>query len=94
MGAVRARTSALTGDSAGRDHRDDRALIGDLIRVAEALAVRCDELAGRVEHLESALEEAVDVLSEDLVHVRARLRVVPGPADPGADPGPTPPGDG
>jgi len=80
MGAVRARAGTLAAQSTGQEQREDRALIGDLIRVAEALAVRCDELGGRVQHLEAALEEAVAVLSEDLVHVRAALEDRPGPA--------------
>ena len=94
MGAVRARAGTLAAQSTGQEQRDDRALIGDLIRVAEALAVRCDELAGRIQHLEAALEEAVEVLSEDLVHARAGLADRPEPAGPGPDPGPAPAGDG
>ena len=78
IGAVRARTVGPSTGPSRRDQAEDRALIGDLIRVAEALAVRCDELAGRVHHLEVVLQEAVDVLSEDLVQVRAGLGTRPG----------------
>ncbi len=86
MGAVRARTVGPVTGPSRRDQQDDRALIGDLIRVAEALAVRCDELAGRVHHLEVVLQEAVDVLSEDLVQARAGLRAGPEPTPPGRPP--------
>ncbi len=52
---------------------EERELVGGLIRATEALAVRCDELASRVECLEDVLVEVVNVVSEDLTSVRAAL---------------------
>ena len=71
---------------AGRNKRPIAALIGDLIRAAETLAIRCDELAGKVSGLERALRDVVEVMGEDLIAVRAALTldVAPGsrPIDP------------
>jgi hypothetical protein len=49
----------------------DRALIGALIRAADALAVRCDELAGRLGRVESLVEEVSNVLGAELTRLRA-----------------------
>lgn len=70
---LRARMAARTPSSVGAAQRDDRALIGDLIRATDLLAGRCDELADRVADLEALVEEIVCVVSEDLTHVRAVL---------------------
>ena len=84
-GRIRGRVAATAAEASGPGHRENRALIGALIRATEALAVRCDELAGRVADLEDVLEEVVNVVSEDLVHVRAALG--PAAAGPTARPG-------
>jgi hypothetical protein len=65
---------------------DERELVGGLIRASEALAVRCDELAGRVECLEDVLVEVVNVVSEDLIAVRAVLERAHLPTPPGDNP--------
>ena len=70
---AKARIGALTAEIAGTGQRDDRALIGSLIRAVEVLAQRCDELAGRLVDLESTVGEVVDVLGADLVQLRAAL---------------------
>jgi hypothetical protein len=72
-GAVRARIGTAAAEVTGPAQRDDRALIGTLIRAVDALAQRCDELAGRVADLEGLVEEVVNVLGEDLVRLRAVL---------------------
>jgi hypothetical protein len=51
--------------------RDDRELIGELVRAVDALAARCDELADRVMTLEGALAEMVEVFGADLTRLRA-----------------------
>jgi hypothetical protein len=53
------------------DVRNDRDLIGELIRAVDALAARCDELADRMITLESALAELVEVFGADLTRLRA-----------------------
>jgi hypothetical protein len=72
-GAVRARTGVAEAESVAHEQRQDRALIGELIRLAEALAVRCDELAQRVQALEGSLREVTEVLGQDLVALRAKM---------------------
>jgi hypothetical protein len=52
---------------------DDHALIGNLISTADALAVRCDELAAQLNVLETTLAEVVTALGSDLVEIRAAL---------------------
>ena len=76
-GRVRARVAARSAASVGAAQRDDRALIGDLIRATDVLAGRCDELANRVADLEALVEEIVCVVSEDLTHLRATLTGIP-----------------
>ena len=63
----------------------DRALIGDLIRAADALALRCDALADRVVLLEHSLAEVVDVLGADLARLRAEVAARRDPAAPPLD---------
>ncbi len=70
---IRRRVAATAADAVAPAQQENRALIGALIRATEALAVRCDELAGRVADLEGVLEEVVNVVSEDLVQIRATL---------------------
>jgi len=90
-GAIRARLAAVAADAVGPVQHDDRALIGDAIRAADAIALRADELAQRLADLEALVEEIVHVVSEDLVHIRAQLAG----ASPAGDPTPgTPAGDG
>lgn len=77
----RARAAAARISAAGttpspevaRDLAVARDFTGALIRAADVLAVRCDELADRIAGLESALEEAVATLSEELTAARALL---------------------
>ncbi len=76
---ARSRLAAVAAGALGPAQRDDRALIGDLIRATDALARRCDELGGRLAELEALVEEVVAVVSEDLVQVRALL--TPRPSD-------------
>jgi hypothetical protein len=49
----------------------ERALIGRLINLVDALAARCDELATRVDQLDQLIEELVIVTSEDLIRLNA-----------------------
>ncbi len=51
----------------------DRALIGALIRANDALAVRADVLADRLERVESLLAEVTNTLGAELTHLRAQL---------------------
>jgi len=81
-GRIRRKVRDTAAEAAAPGQRENRALIGALIRSTEALAIRCDELAGRLSDLEAVLEEVVSVVSEDLVHIRAALSV-PGEAGPG-----------
>ena len=72
-GRIRRRVRATAAEAAAPGQQENRALIGALIRSTEALATRCDEIAGRLADLEAVLEEVVTVVSEDLVHIRAAL---------------------
>jgi len=83
-GRIRRKVRDTAAEAAAPGQQENRALIGALIRSTEALAVRCDELAGRLSDLETVLEEVVSVVSEDLVHIRAALAVPKnaGPAKP------------
>lgn len=76
-GKVRSRVTTAVTEVAGPAQRDDRALIGHLIRAVDVLAHRCDELGGRVAELEALVEEVVNVVGEDLVRVRALLASTP-----------------
>jgi hypothetical protein len=68
---VRRRVARLVPGPSSQALRDDRMLIGELIRAADALAARCDELADRVMALEGALAEVVEVFGADLTRLRA-----------------------
>jgi hypothetical protein len=71
-GGLRHRVERLVPGLSG-EVRDDRELIGDLIRAADALAARCDELAERVMTLEAALAEMIEVFGADLTRLRAAV---------------------
>ncbi len=75
-GRLGGRVDARVDATVGAAQRDDRALIGDLIRAADALATRCDELADRLVTLEALVEEVVCVVSEDLTHLRAVVATI------------------
>jgi hypothetical protein len=49
----------------------DREIIADVIRAIDALALRCDELADRLEHQRIVLDDAVTILGEEVTRVRA-----------------------
>jgi hypothetical protein len=49
----------------------DREIIADVIRSIDALALRCDELADRVEHQRIVLDDAVTILGEEVTRLRA-----------------------
>lgn len=72
-GRIRRKVRATAAEAAAPGQQENRALIGALIRSTEALAARCDEIAGRLADLEAVLEEVVTVVSEDLVHIRAAV---------------------
>ena len=72
-GVARSRIEAIAVDAVGTAQDDDRALIGDLVRAVDAVAGRCDELAGRIGALEGLVEEIVHVFSGDLTRIRAAL---------------------
>jgi len=72
-GRIRRKVRATAAEAAAPGQQENRALIGALIRSTEALAARCDEIAGRLADLEAVLEEVVSVVSEDLVHIRAAM---------------------
>ena len=74
---ARQRLASLAADAVGKDQRDDRALIGSLIRAVDALAQRNDELSGRLAQLETLVGEVIDVLGRDLTVVRAVLDDLP-----------------
>jgi hypothetical protein len=49
----------------------DREIVADLIRAIDALALRCDELADRLEHQHIVLDDAVTIFGEELTRLRA-----------------------
>jgi hypothetical protein len=72
--SIRARLVAKTRGMVERIFRgSDDALLGDLVRAADALAVRCDQLAGRLSSLEVTLSEVASVLGRDVTLLRARV---------------------
>jgi hypothetical protein len=50
-----------------------RELLADLIRAVDAVAVRCDELSGRVEGLEAVADDVARVLGEEVTQLRAAV---------------------
>jgi hypothetical protein len=70
--------------------RDDRDLIGNLIRAVDALAARVNDIAARLNDLEAIVHDVVTVTSEDLSRVLAAL-TVSHPDTPGGSPGSTTP---
>lgn len=69
--ASRGKVGRLLEGLSAQAVRDDRTMLGELIRATDALAARCDELADRVMALEGALAEMVDVFGADLTRLRA-----------------------
>ena len=69
-GAARAR-QAIGRLGGAHDAAAERALLGDVIRAVDAVAARCDELAGRLTELQQVVEEAVVVFGQDLAAARA-----------------------
>ena len=51
-----------------------RELLADLIRAVDAVAVRCDELSGRVERLEMVADDLARVLGEEVTELRAAVQ--------------------
>jgi hypothetical protein len=49
----------------------DREIVADLIRAIDALALRCDELADRLEHQHIVVDDAVTIYGEELTRLRA-----------------------
>jgi hypothetical protein len=80
---MRSRVMGVAAEAAGGPLRDDRALIGDLIRALDAVAHRVDELAGRLSDLEAVVQEGLAVLGEDVVRLRARAIANAAAAPPG-----------
>lgn len=70
---VRAKVRARVVAAASASVSQDRALIGDLIRAADALAKRLDEVSERVHGVELLVQEVVDRLSEDVVRLQAAV---------------------
>jgi hypothetical protein len=71
--SLRTRAEAAVSAVTGPGQRQDRAILASVIQAVDAVARRCDELAGRVAELETTIGEVVDVLSADVVRVRAEL---------------------
>lgn len=71
--SVSGRIAEVAQRSVGPDLRDDRMLIGDLIRATDIVAQRCDDLALRMTQLEALVEEVVRVVSADVASLRAAL---------------------
>ncbi len=57
----------------------ERELLAALVQAVDGACARIDELATRLDHLQAALAEVVDVVSEDVVRIRAGLQSVTGP---------------
>jgi hypothetical protein len=56
----------------------DREIIADVIRAIDALANRCDELSDRLEHQHIVLDDAVTILGEEIMRLRAESRPLVG----------------
>lgn len=81
LARVRDRVLRPVSAAAGTAQQEDRSLIGDLVRAVDAIARRVDELSGRLGDLEHVVQEAVAVLSEDLVRLRASAEPERGSAE-------------
>jgi len=81
-GSVSGRIADVARRSLGPDLRDDRMLIGDLIRATDVVARSCDDLAQRVAQLEAVVEEVVGVISADVTSLRAALVSLVGDGEP------------
>jgi hypothetical protein len=53
--------------------RADHELIGDLIRAVDAIAARCDEIAGRLSHQEIVTSEVAEALGQEVTRLRAAV---------------------
>jgi hypothetical protein len=53
--------------------RADHELIGDLIRAVDAIAARCDEIAGRLSHQEIVTSEVAQALGQEVTRLRAAV---------------------
>ncbi|MGH9100061.1 MAG: hypothetical protein ACRDV8_07515, partial [Acidimicrobiales bacterium] len=72
-GGVRAKVRARVVAAARADAAADRALIGELIRAVDAIAVRADEITARVGNLELVVQEVLDRVSEDMSRLQAAI---------------------
>lgn len=70
---LRQRARAASLRLIGGSHRE---LLADLIRAVDAVAVRCDELSGRVERLEAVADDLARVLGEEVTQLRAAVQRV------------------
>ncbi len=86
-GAVSNRIADVTRKTLEPDLRDDRMLVGDLIRATDVVARRCDDLAQRIAQLEAVVEEVVRVISADVTSLRAALVALVGDDEPEGGPG-------
>jgi hypothetical protein len=59
----------------------DREIVADLIRAIDALALRCDELADRLEHEHIVLDDAVTIFGEEMTRLRAEVEPLGDPRD-------------
>jgi hypothetical protein len=89
LSRVRSRARAGIQALLGRSQSSDNALLGGLIRMTDVLVARCDELSTRMSDLEAVLEDAITVVGDDLVRIRAALAGGAAPLPPdsaGSDP--------
>ena len=70
---LRARARHWAGRISGRS---DRRLLFAIARAADALAVRCDEMAERLSNQETIVEDVATAYGEDLTHLRAEIRLL------------------
>jgi hypothetical protein len=68
---IRQRVQAVSLRLLGGSHRE---LLADLIRAVDAVAVRCDELSGRIGKLESVADDLARVLGEEVTQLRAAVQ--------------------
>jgi hypothetical protein len=70
--SVRLRAKSRAGVERIRG-RADHELIGDLIRAVDAVAARCDEIAGRLSHQEIVTSEVAESLGQEVTRLRAAV---------------------
>lgn len=68
---IRQRARAATFHVARRATAE---LLADLVRAVDAVAVRCDELSGRVERLEAVTDDLARLLGEEVTQLRAAVQ--------------------